>query len=41
MGISDILDGTSNTLMVGEAVNANIPWMKPDDVDIAFASHDR
>ena len=35
VGISDILDGTSNTLMVGEAVNANIPWMKPDDVDIS------
>jgi len=34
VGIRDILDGTSNTVMVGEAANANIPWMKPDDVDI-------
>ncbi len=33
--ISDITDGTSNTLIVVEAANAGIPWMKPDDVDIA------
>ena len=33
--IAEITDGTSNTLMLGEAVNANIPWMKPEDVDVA------
>jgi prepilin-type processing-associated H-X9-DG protein len=31
----DIVDGPSNTLMVGEATRANIPWMKPVDVDVA------
>jgi prepilin-type processing-associated H-X9-DG protein len=30
-----ITDGMSNTLMVGEAAGANIPWMKPDDIDVA------
>jgi prepilin-type processing-associated H-X9-DG protein len=30
----EIMDGTSNTLMVGEATHASIPWMKPVDVDI-------
>jgi beta-lactamase regulating signal transducer with metallopeptidase domain len=29
--ISDIIDGTSNTLMVVEA-KRNIPWTKPDDI---------
>jgi prepilin-type processing-associated H-X9-DG protein len=33
--VSDIIDGTSNTLMVGEGANITVPWMKPDDVDIA------
>jgi len=32
--ISDITDGTSNTLMVGEVSGGAIPWMKPEDVDI-------
>ena len=32
--LSDITDGTSKTLMVGEASPAGIPWMKPVDVDI-------
>jgi prepilin-type processing-associated H-X9-DG protein len=32
---SAVLDGLSNTLMVGESAGANIPWMKPEDVDIA------
>jgi hypothetical protein len=34
--ISDILDGTSNTLMVGEVLASKtaIPWMAPVDVDV-------
>jgi prepilin-type processing-associated H-X9-DG protein len=32
--LAEIMDGTSNTIMVGEAANANIPWMKPEDVDV-------
>jgi prepilin-type N-terminal cleavage/methylation domain-containing protein len=31
----DIPDGLSNTLIVAEATEAGIPWMKPEDVDIA------
>ena len=34
VAIKDISDGTVNTLIVGEAVKANIPWMKPEDIDI-------
>jgi prepilin-type processing-associated H-X9-DG protein len=33
--ISAVLDGLSNTLMVGETAGAGIPWMKPEDIDIA------
>jgi hypothetical protein len=33
--IGAVIDGLSNTLMVGEAASANIPWMKPEDIDIA------
>lgn len=36
VAIKDILDGTSNTLMVGEAAAAEIPWMKPEDIDTAL-----
>jgi prepilin-type processing-associated H-X9-DG protein len=32
--ILDVTDGASNTMMVGEAEGANIPWMKPADIDI-------
>jgi prepilin-type processing-associated H-X9-DG protein len=32
--IANITDGTSNTVLVGEAAGAKIPWMKPDDIDI-------
>ena len=31
--IREISDGTSNTLMVVEACQLNIPWMKPQDID--------
>jgi type II secretory pathway pseudopilin PulG len=34
VSITAISDGTSNTLLVGEAVGAKIPWMKPADIDI-------
>lgn len=33
--IPDIADGTSNTIIVGEASGAAIPWTKPVDVDVS------
>lgn len=33
ISIVQVLDGTSNTLMVVEACQTNIPWMKPQDLD--------
>ncbi len=35
VGIRDVTDGTSNTLMIVEACRLNIPWMKPQDIDAA------
>jgi hypothetical protein len=32
--IAEITDGTSNTLLVGEVTSANIPWMKPQDIEL-------
>jgi hypothetical protein len=32
--ISEISDGVSNTILVGEVAGANIPWMKPDDLSV-------
>jgi prepilin-type processing-associated H-X9-DG protein len=31
-----ITDGTSNTLLVGEVAKSNIPWMKPEDIDVTM-----
>ncbi|HEY3963023.1 MAG TPA: DUF1559 domain-containing protein [Planctomycetaceae bacterium] len=36
--VKDITDGLSNTMLVGEASYAAIPWMKPDDVDVNLHS---
>jgi hypothetical protein len=32
--IKDISDGTSGTIMIGELTDAEIPWTKPEDIDI-------
>lgn len=34
--LRDVKDGTTNTLMVGEAVDVNIPWTKPEDIDVSL-----
>jgi type II secretory pathway pseudopilin PulG len=34
VNLREITDGASNTLLVVEAADAGIPWMKPEDVDI-------
>jgi type II secretory pathway pseudopilin PulG len=34
--MTDIKDGTSNTLAVGEVKGATIPWMQPTDVDVTL-----
>lgn len=36
--IKEILDGTSNTALIGESNRTRIPWTKPEDIDIAFHS---
>ncbi len=33
--VSDITDGTSNTIMVAEVAGANINWMEPTDFDVS------
>jgi prepilin-type processing-associated H-X9-DG protein len=35
VSIQEITDGTSNTILVGEVVGTNIPWMKPDDLSLS------
>ena len=35
VSLREITDGTSNTVMVVEACELNIPWMKPQDIDAA------
>lgn len=34
--LKDLVDGTSNTLLIGECARTKIPWMKPDDIDITL-----
>ncbi len=36
--LSDVTDGTSNTLMVVEMANSGIHWMEPRDLDLATMS---
>jgi hypothetical protein len=33
--ITDITDGTSQTVMIGEITDAEILWTKPEDIDVA------
>jgi prepilin-type processing-associated H-X9-DG protein len=33
---ASITDGAGNTMLVGEADGARIPWMKPDDIDVGL-----
>jgi len=35
VGLSDVRDGLGATLLIGEVMDANIPWTKPEDIDIA------
>ena len=35
VALREITDGTANTVFVGEAVGANIPWTKPQDIDVS------
>jgi len=34
VGFADILDGTSNTIMVVEVRDQQVPWMQPDDLSL-------
>lgn len=34
VGLDDITDGSSETMMIVEATEADIPWTKPEDVEI-------
>lgn len=36
IAVRQILDGTSNTVAVGEVTGAGIPWMQPLDVDVTL-----
>ncbi len=35
VSISEITDGTSMTLLIGESTRTKIPWTKPEDIEIA------
>jgi hypothetical protein len=32
--VKDIIDGTTTTAMIGELTDAQIPWTKPEDIDV-------
>ena len=34
--IVDLIDGTSNTALIGECTRTKIPWTKPEDIDTTF-----
>jgi hypothetical protein len=36
VSLKDFTDGSSNTILVGEAALAEIPWTKPEDVDVTL-----